>query len=293
MTLIQSSSIGKTTNTRTVGRHHQSFVLILSITLLIFGGIGCRLAYLQLIEGTRSQQLADNNRIRLLPKQPERGTIFDRKGKILASSRLARAVYVWPRAPQKAEWVATRSRLSQLLNIPEAEIQKRVQQAGYNSPTLVRIARDLNPAQMTALAEYKNELIDVEVYIEAVREYPNGELASHVLGYTGEMSDRELAKKRDQGYRLGDVIGQMGVESAFEKQLRGEWGGQQVEVDGAGRIVRILGEKNAKSGQNVHLTLDLDVQKAAEKALGTRQGAIVALDPRNGAGFSLSKSSSF
>lgn len=283
MSLIQSSSIGKTTNTRTVGRHHQSFVLILSITLLIFGGIGCRLAYLQLIEGTRSHQLADNNRIRLLPKQPERGTIFDRKGKILASSRLARAVYVWPRAPQKAEWVATRSRLSQLLNIPEAEIQKRVQQAGYNSPTLVRIARDLNPAQMTALAEYKNELKDVEVYIEAVREYPNGEIASHVLGYTGEMSDRELAKKRDQGYRLGDVIGQMGIESAFEKQLRGEWGGQQVEVDGAGRIVRLLGEKQSKAGQNVYLTLDLDVQKAAEKALGTRQGAIVALDPRNGA----------
>jgi len=283
MTLIQSAPVGKATAARTVGRRYQSFFLMLSITLLLFGGIGCRLAYLQLIEGTRSRQLADNNRIRLIPKQPERGTIFDRKGKILASSRLSRAVYVWPRAPQKAKWTATRSRLSQLLNIPEAEIQKRLEQAGYNSPTLVRIARDLSPAQITVLAEYSNYLEDVEVYIEAVREYPNGELAAHVLGYTGEMSDQELAKKRDQGYRLGDVIGQMGVEAAFENQLRGEWGGQQVEVDGAGRIIRVLGEKQAKAGQNVHLTLDLDLQKAAEKALGTRQGAIVALDPRNGA----------
>ncbi len=283
MTLIQSVPTGKATAARTVGRRYQSFFLMLSITLLLFGGIGCRLAYLQLIEGTRSRQLADNNRIRLIPKQPERGTIFDRQGKILASSRLSRAVYVWPRAPQKAEWVATRMRLSQMLNIPEAEIQKRLEQAGYNSPTLVRIARDLSPGQITALAEYSNELEDVEVYIEAVREYPNGELAAHVLGYTGEMSDRELAKKRTQGYRLGDVIGQMGVESAFEKQLRGEWGGQQVEVDGAGRIVRVLGEKQAKAGQNVHLTLDLNLQKAAEKALGNRQGAIAALDPRNGA----------
>ncbi len=283
MTLIQSAPTVKTTAARTVGQRYQSFGMLSIITLLLFGGIGCRLAYLQLIDGTRSRQLADNNRIRLIPKQPERGTIFDRKGKILASSRLSHAVYVWPRAPQKAEWVATKMRLSQMLNIPEAEIQKRLEQAGYNSPTLVRIARDLSPGQITALAEYSNELEDVEVYIEAVREYPNGELAAHLLGYTGEMSDRELAKKRYQGYQLGDVIGQMGVEAAFEKQLRGEWGGQQVEVDGAGRIMRILGEKQAKAGQDVHLTLDLDLQKAAEKALGDRQGAIVALDPRNGA----------
>lgn len=282
MTLIQSAPTGKATTARTVGRRYQSFVMLSITTLLLFGGIGCRLAYLQLIDGTRSRQLADNNRIRLIPKQPERGTIFDRQGKILASSRLSHAVYVWPRAPQKAEWVATKMRLSQMLNIPAAEIQKRLEQAGYNSPTLVRIARDLSPGQITALAEYSNELEDVEVYIEAVREYPNGELAAHVLGYTGEMSDRKLAKKRSQGYQLGDVIGQMGVEAAFEKQLRGEWGGQQVEVDGAGRITRILGEKQAKAGQDVHLTLDLDLQKVAEKALGDRQGAIVALDPRNG-----------
>lgn len=283
MTLIQSAPIGRSKTARTVGRHYQSLFMMLGITLLMFGGIGSRLAYLQIIQGTQNRQLADNNRIRLIPKQPERGNIFDRKGKILASSRLSHAVYVWPMAPKKAEWPASKTRLAQILKIPAAEIQKRLEQAGYNSPTLVRVARDLTPAQITALAEYSNELKDVEVYIEAAREYPNGDLAAHVLGYTGEMNDEELAKKRDEGYRLGDVIGQMGVEAAFEKQLRGEWGGQQVEVDGAGRIVRILGEKQAKPGQDVHLTLDLNLQKAAEKALGDRQGAIVALDPRNGA----------
>lgn len=283
MTLIQTGSISRKTAARTVGRRYQSLFGMVIVTLLMLGGIGTRLAYLQLIEGTRNRQMAENNRIRLIPKQPERGNIFDRQGKILASSRLSHAAYVWPQAPKKAEWPATRMRLSKILNIPEAEIQKRLEQAGYNSPTLVRVARGLNPAQITALAEYSNELEDVEVYIEAVREYPNGELAAHLLGYTGEMNDEELAKKRDQGYRLGDVIGQMGVEAAFEKQLRGEWGGQQVEVDGAGRIVRILGEKLAKPGHDVHLTLDLNLQKAAEAALGDRQGAIVALDPRNGA----------
>ena len=283
MALIQSSLIGRATTARTVGQRYQSLVVMLSITLLMLGGIGSRLAYLQLIEGTHNRQLAENNRIRLIPKQPERGNIFDRKGRVLASSRLSHAVYVWPRAPKKPGWSATRKRLSQILNMPEVELQKRLEKAGYNSPTLVRVARNLSPAQITALAEYSNQLEDVEVYIESVREYPNAVLAAHVLGYTGEMNDEELAKKRGEGYRLGDVIGQMGVEAAFEKQLRGEWGGQQVEVDGGGRIVRILGEKQAKPGHDVHLTLDLNLQKAAENALGDRQGAIVALDPRNGA----------
>ncbi len=252
MKLIHPASGGKKNTTRSVGRHYQSLVLILGITLLIFGGIGSRLAYLQLIEGTHNRQQADNNRIRLIPKQPERGNIFDRKGRILATSRLSHSVYVWPIAPKKSEWAATRKRLAEILHMPAAEIQKRMEKAGHNSPALVRIAKDLSPAQITGLAEYKNQLKDVEVYIEPVRAYPNGQIASHVLGYTGEMNDEQLAKKRQEGYRLGDVIGQMGVEAAFEKQLRGEWGGQQVEVDGAGRILRYLGEKKAKSGHNLH-----------------------------------------
>lgn len=282
MSSVRFAPIKKNNTARNVGDSYQSLFIMLGITLLMFGGIGSRLAYLQIVRGSQYRQQADSNRIRVIPKQPERGNIFDRNGKILASSRLSHAVYVWPMAPKNVEWAETKAKLAQILHTPEAEIQKRLEKAGYNSSTLVRVARDLTPTQITALAEFDNQLKDVEVYIEAVREYPNGELASHVLGYTGEMSDRELVKKRSQGYRLGDVVGQMGVEAAFEQQLRGEWGGQQVEVDGKGRIVKILGAKAAKTGQNVYLTIDINLQKAAEKALGLRQGAIVALDPRNG-----------
>ena len=283
MALIQSAPIGSSTTKRQVGRRYQSLILMLMITCLLFGGIGSRLAHLQLTEGAHNRQLAENNRTRVTPKQPQRGNIFDRKGKVLAGSRLSHSLYLWPRAPKQADWTTTLKRLSQILNMPAAKIQMRLKQAGYNSPTLVRVARGLSPSQITALAEYNNELHSIDVDIEAVRDYPNREIAAHVLGYTGEISDQELAKKRDQGSRLGDASGQMGVEAAFEKQLRGEWGGQQMEVDGAGRIVRILGEKPAKAGQDIHLTLDLDLQKAAEAALGDRKGAIVALDPRNGA----------
>ncbi|MFB8790921.1 MAG: penicillin-binding transpeptidase domain-containing protein [Potamolinea sp.] len=283
MAVMQSSSVGRQTTTRTVGRNYQSLFVMLIVSVFLLGGIGSRLAFLQLVQGDRNRQLADNNRIRLIPKAPVRGNIFDRKGKILASSRLSRSVFIWPIAIKQQQWPQIRKRLAEVLKIPEDRIQKRVEQAGFNNPSRIRIERSISPAQITALAEYSNELEGVQVDVEAVRDYPEKDLAAHVLGYTGEMNDEELAKRKEEGYRLGDIVGQMGVEAAFESQLRGEWGGQQVEVDGTGQVLRTLGEKQAKAGHDVHLTLDLEVQKAAEKALGNRKGAIVAMDPKNGA----------
>jgi len=283
MTVIQPYSGGRQTTPRTVGRNYQSVIVMLIVSLFLVGAMGSRLAYLQLVQGERNRKLAENNRIRLVPKQPVRGNIFDRKGKVLASSRLSHSVFLWPVALKKDEWPQTRQRLSQLLDLPEDEIQKRVERAGFDSPSLIRIERGLSPAQITALQEYSHQLDGIEVDIEAVRDYPNGDVGAHVLGYTGELNDQELGQRRAQGYRMGDVAGKMGVEEAFEPSLRGEWGGQQVEVDGAGRVLRILGEKEAKSGKDLQITLDLKTQKAAEAALGNQKGAIVALDPRNGA----------
>ncbi len=282
MTLLQPSSFGGQKNTRTVGQSFQSIFVII-FTLLMTTGIGVRLAYLQIVEGTNHRKRAEGNRIRMIPKQPERGNIFDRNGKLLASTRYPRSVYLWPMAHTKASWSVVGPRLSQILDIPQAEIEKKLADAGVNSFTLIRIARNLDEGEITALKEYESELPDVEIHTEAVRYYPHGRELAHVLGYTRELTAEQLKEKKQEGYRLGDVIGQMGIEKAYEKTLRGEWGGQQVEVDGAGRPLRILGEKQAKAGHDIRLTIDLDVQKAAEKALGTRNGAVVALDPKNGA----------
>lgn len=279
----QTTAIDYQNTARTVGRSFRSVVLMALVSVLLLGGIGGRLAYLQLIQGKANRELADKNRIRLIAKQPERGKILDRNGKILAGSRLSHSVFLWPLAQKKTGWDKTVARLSQILKIPQETIWKRLNQAGYNSPELLRIARGISPAQVTALAEYSGELEGVVVDAEAVRYYPNGDLAAHVLGYTGELSDEQLERRRSEGYRLGDVIGQMGVEKAFENQLRGEWGGQQVEVDGTGQVVQILGNKPTRAGRDVRLTIDLDLQRAAEKALGNHQGAIVAIDPNNGA----------
>jgi penicillin-binding protein 2 len=255
---------------------------MIAITVLMIGGPATRLGYLQLLQGQENRQRADDNRIRLIPRQPERGRIFDRKGRVLAGSRLSYSMFLWPIANSQQKWNQILPQLAQILNLPVGTIRGRLEKAGYTSPELIRIARGLSPAQVTALAEFGQELQGVQVEAEPVRYYPFGDLAAHVLGYTGELDDDDFEERESEGYRLGDVIGQMGVEAAFETQLRGEWGGQQVEVDGAGRILRILGEKVARPGNDIQLTIDLEVQKAAERALGDRMGAIVALDPRNG-----------
>ncbi len=268
--------------TRTVGRSLQSVVLMLVISGLLFGAIGTRLAHLQIVQGERNRQLAENNRIRLVPKRPARGAILDRNGKVLAGSRLSQSVAIWPIALPEEEWPQVIDRLSQILNISPDLIRARLEQAGYSSIESVTIARSVSPAQATALAEFSAELPGVRLEGEAVRNYPNGDLAAHVIGYTGEITQEELEARADQNYRMGDVIGQLGVEAAFESQLRGQWGGQQVEVDSGGRVIRILGNREAVSGNDVRLTIDLDLQRAAEAALGNRMGAIVAIDPRNG-----------
>lgn len=284
MALLQNlPQVPDTLRGRTVGRSFQAVFLLALVSVLLLGAFGLRLFQLQVIDGDRNRQLADTNRIRLVPKRPARGTIFDRNGKILAGSRLSHTVSIWPIALPRDQWPMVINRLSKVLNIPSNEIQKRLEQAGYESIESITIARGISPAQATALAEYTNELPGVRLEAEAVRNYPNGDLAAHVLGYTGELTDEQLKARRDKGYRLGDVVGQMGAEAAFESTLHGTWGGQQVEVDSAGRIISILGDKPATAGQDIQLTIDLELQRAAEAALGTREGAIVAIDPRNGA----------
>ncbi len=281
----RSSSFSEKKGGRTVGRQYQSVFIMLLLSLVMLGGIGSRLAYLQLVQGDRNRELAEENRILLLPRRPARGTIIDRNGKVLVGSRLSHSVSIWPIAlpKEESEKAQVVERLAQILDVPAEEISDRLEQGRYNLNKSVPISRGVSSAQTTALAEYAAELPGVRVEAEAVRNYPRGDLAAHVLGYTGELNDEELASLEEQDYRLGDVIGKMGLEMALEETLRGQWGGQQVEVDSSGNVLSVIGEKPSISGQDVRITLDLELQKAAEAALGNHLGAIVAIDPRDGA----------
>ncbi|HIK31621.1 MAG TPA: penicillin-binding protein 2 [Oscillatoriales cyanobacterium M59_W2019_021] len=281
MTLLQSTSTNGREK-RSVGRCYQSLWMMLAISAVMLGGICSRLVYLQLIDGNHHRQLAENNRIRIVPNQPVRGNIFDRYGNVLASSKLSHAVFLWPMAQKPQQWPATLEKIAPILDIPQDQLQQRLDRYGYDSPMPLRVQRGITPEQITALEEYSSQLPGVEVQVEAVRTYPNKEVAAHILGYTGEITEEELDKVEDKGYRLGDIVGQMGIEAAEEERLRGKWGGKQLVVDNQGRVLRMLGEKPSVAGKDLQLTLDLELQKAAEAALGGHQGAVVALDPRNG-----------
>ncbi|WP_414527512.1 penicillin-binding protein 2 [Nodularia chucula] len=281
MTFWKPSPLGGNQNKRTVGRNFQPIFLIL-FTLSMTTVISLRLAYLQIIAGAEYRSQAESNRVRIIPKQPERGNIFDRNGKLLASNRSPRSVYLWPMTHTQPGWDSVGSRLEKILDIPKEEIATTLEEAGPNSSSLVLIARELTEAQVTAIKEYENELQNVEVRTSSVRYYPEGQVLAHILGYTRELTPEQLKERRDSGYRLGDVIGQMGSERAYENLLRGEWGGQEIEVNAAGRPIRILADQPAIPGDDITLTIDLNLQKAADKALGKYKGAIVALDPNNG-----------
>ncbi|MGL5078141.1 MAG: penicillin-binding protein 2 [Waterburya sp.] len=278
---------------RTVGKQLQAIPVTIVISLILFGAIGWRLGYLQLQQGNFNQQKAEDNRTRIIPKPPVRGSILDRQGKILATNRLSYSAYLWPKAQKQKNWLEIRNLIAQILKINPQDLQKRVEQVGYNYNSLIPIARNLTPEQITVLEEYQSQLKEVEIDIGKIRYYPQGKLAAHILGYTGELDAEQLKRRKSQGYRLGDVMGKMGVELAYESQLRGEWGGLKLEVDGAGRIISFLGEEPPKKGKDITLTIDANVQKAAETALGTKRGAIVALNPNNGAVLAMASYPSF
>jgi penicillin-binding protein 2 len=278
---------------RTVGKQLQAIPVTIVISLILFGAIGWRLGYLQLQQGDLNQQKAEDNRTRIIPKPPVRGSILDRQGKILATNRLSYSAYLWPKAQKQKNWLEIRNLIAQILKINPQDLQKRVEQVGYNYNSLIPIARNLTPEQITVLEEYQSQLKEIEIDIGKIRYYPQGKLAAHILGYTGELDAEQLKRRKSQGYRLGDVMGKMGVELAYESELRGEWGGLKLEVDGAGRIISYLGEEPPKKGKDITLTIDANVQKAAETALGTTRGAIVALNPNNGAVLAMASYPSF
>ncbi len=271
-------------SSRQTGVGSQSAVLLL-VVLLVSGAIAARLAWLQLLHGPEYRAMADENRIRLIPRDPVRGRLLDRNGRVLATNRLTYQLYLQPRLVQEREWPALRDRLSRLLLIPAAQLEQQWRQGQRSSDAFrIHLAGPLTPVQVLRFREQAGLLPGAEVTADVLRSYPGGRLAAHLMGYTSSITEEEYQRLRDKGYRLSDRIGRSGLEKAFESSLRGEWGGQQLEVDAAGQVQRVLGDKPAKAGRDLRLTIDLDLQRAAERALDTvAKGAIVAMDPRTGA----------
>ena len=243
-----------------------------------------RLAWLQLVQGTENKARADDNRIRLMPRNPIRGRILDRHGAVLATSRLTYNLYLQPQQISDRQWPALRDRLAQVVRIPATTLDQKHRSGANPEGFRIELASGLTGAQVVRFREQADGLKGAEVDVDVLRSYPHGRLGAHVLGYTSGITEEEFRQLEAKGYRIRDRVGRSGVEKAFESTLRGQWGGQQVEVNAAGQVQRILGDKPAQPGRDVRLTLDLPLQAAAERALdGVRKGAIVAMDPQTGA----------
>jgi penicillin-binding protein 2 len=277
---LQGIVIGRSNAER---QKRKAWALASVMAVSLIGALGSRLVNLQLIDGTHWRQRADDNRIRLIARQPERGRVVDTQGRTLIGSKLAHSVFLWPAANQDdAAWDGTLDRLAKILNKPKADLQKRLGKPDKTAIDRIRVARNITPAQATAIEEAGARLHGVEVDAETTRVYPNGRAAAHILGYTGEISEDDYGKLKADGYQRGDVNGKLGIEAALEQQLRGQRGGKTLEVDANGNILRVLGEQPSRMGQELHLTIDIDLQKATEKVLGERKGAIVVMNPNNG-----------
>lgn len=273
-------------------RRTRRMTVFLVAVLFVLAG---RMWQLQIVHGEHYAALADGNRMRRLSITAPRGVIRDREGRLLADNRLAFTVSVVPGGLTQ-DRDAVVQRLAGILGKTPAEIEEALlgDQRAYPYEPL-RVARDVPPEVAVAVEEQRMDLPGVMVEQEPMRRYPHGTLAAHVLGYLQLASPADLASY--EGYRPSDMVGRIGVERAYEEQLRGERGFQQVEVNALSRPIRVLGSVPPVPGHDLVLALDLELQRAATEAIAQQieqlktepgrlgppgGGAVVVIDVKTG-----------
>ena len=278
---------------RQTGLRQQPLVLLV-LVLMFCSAMVSRLVWMQLLEGSRFRELADENRIRLVPRSPIRGRLLDRKGRVLATSKLTYSLYLEPRLVSDDDWPDLRDRLARLLSLKPDLLDQRRQKGLDRDGYRTTLALDLKPEQVLRFREQALGLRGAQVDVDILRSYPNGTLAAHALGYTQPITESEFEILAEKGYKIRDRIGRTGVEAAYERHLRGKWGGQMLEVNAMGEVQRNLGDRPSQAGKDLVLTLDLDLQRVAEQALADKPGgAVVALEAATGAVLALASRPSF
>ncbi len=242
-----------------------------------------RFGYLQIIEAERYRAAAQENAIRLFPVTAPRGEITDRNGDVLATSRPSLRVSLIPASlpAEEAARDTAVARMAAATGVEPGWLAGRVVESEDTPYTPVRLRGGLTAEEVAWLEERARIYPGLLVEEEPLRHYPFGNLASHVLGYVGEISLDELQELRGR-YIPGDIVGKVGVEKAAERWLKGMNGGLEVEVDALGRQVRMRGTRPSKQGYKVVLTLDRRLQRRCEELLGDRRGAVIVMGARTG-----------
>lgn len=257
------------------------FVIILS-----------RLWFLQFIEVDRLKAMSENNRLRFIPVAASRGALLDRNGKVIVNNTPSFSLAVIPNEVKDKDILL--DHVARILSLDRGELlvkwEKGKRRAKYFP---IILASGLSRDQVEYFEENALNLSGLEIEVKPVREYPGVTLASHLLGYIAEVSEKELAVPEFADFNPGDYIGKNGIERSYEKYLHGDDGGRQIEVDARGRYLRTLSETLPVTGQSLVLTIDLDLQKATEKALGDKAAAVVVMDVSNGDILSFASSPGF
>ena len=255
--------------------------------LFAFGLVAARMYYLQVRQHDQLLAQAESNRTAVLPVVPNRGEILDRHGRVLATSFSAYTLEINPSRVGDVD--ATIEALSEIVEIPPRDVRRfrqlRSESRRFDSLPIRTRLTDEEVARFTA-QRYRFPGVDVRARL--IRHYPNGEVASHVIGYIGRINQREKElieewpEEEQANYRGTEHIGKLGIEQTYEKELHGVTGFERVETSAGGRAVRLLANTPATPGSNLRLSIDIQLQKLIEDMFGERRGALVALDPRNG-----------
>ena len=262
------------------GRLRAFGVIVVLVIAVLIG----RAAYLQVYEGDYFAQLADGNRIRIIPSMAPRGTFYDRNGEVLVTNRPGFTVSLLPLSKPSPEVI---QRVSDLVKVPVEEINEKI--AAHSGFDPIRVKQDVTPDIVDIVEEHKDEYPGVVIEVQPIRNYILKQMGAHIFGYVSEINDAELEKKKDEGYKSGDIIGKFGLEKIYDKELRGTNGGEQVEVDVSGKPVQIIGRKDPEAGLDMQLTIDKNLQEAAEKAVDDQlaqihanAAAAVVMNPQTG-----------
>jgi penicillin-binding protein 2 len=250
-----------------------------------FGVLVARFSYLQIYRYSDFHALAEDNRISLVPVPPTRGLIFDRNGVLLAENVSAFTLELAPKLIDNLEKVI--DQLGEIVEITPKDRRrfKRLLEDSRSSDTIPLKVR-LTDEEVAKLAAQRYRFKGVDIKARQFRNYPLGETGAHVLGYIGRISPDEKKKLEESddaaNYAGSSHMGKVGLELSYQKLLLGQAGSEEVEVSAGGRIVRSLSKTPAKAGANLHLSVDIKLQKLVEEWFGERKGALVALDPKTG-----------
>jgi penicillin-binding protein 2 len=262
------------------------------IVIVIFSALVLRLWFLQIVHGPGYRIQSENNRIQLQDTPPFRGMIFDRNGDLLVDNRPSYDLYIIPEQMQD-RGVLLKS-LKVLTGIRPELVQTKLQRAIRRYPFKpILIKKNISRDELAVIETNLFNLPGVMIQVKPQRHYIFGKLAPHLIGYLGQISEKQLSSGRYPDSKPGDLIGKYGVEAKWEEFLNGLRGGEQVEVDAAGRKLRVISRKPPTSGYNLSLTIDKDLQLWAEKALEDKRGAIAAMNPSNGEILALASAPTF